>query len=366
MKKTRILFLVIAMLICVMPASVFAYEMVDVYINGGKLQTDQPAVVYQDRTLVPVRAVADAFQCEVEWDEATSTVHITNPVQMIAVKIGSYEIASKNRETNTTVTIPIDVPAMTINDRTMLPLRAVAEALNVEVEWDSTTNSVHLKREYDYVSGHTIAYTGGITTVGKTVDGVKKFGLVNGKGELIIPCEYGIGSFMNTYKGKYVDARDYDTGKYGVLDLFGNVVVPFEYDYIYFYYYQEGVEDFEIESPRFYENNLIMVKKDNKDGVIDIDNNVIIPCEYDSVNCKFSIYGFSPFEKKYGILTVERDGKMGKIMYDGAVLFPCEYGYIEINDDGSFNIWDNKTPKWLGGKIVESGKLNDSFYNKYK
>ena len=46
------------------------------YGPSGWTYLDSPAVIIDGRTLVPVRAVAEAFMCEVEWDEATKTVSI--------------------------------------------------------------------------------------------------------------------------------------------------------------------------------------------------------------------------------------------------------------------------------------------------
>ena len=38
---------------------------------------DSPAVIIDGRTLIPARAVAEAFGCKVDWDENTRTVMIT-------------------------------------------------------------------------------------------------------------------------------------------------------------------------------------------------------------------------------------------------------------------------------------------------
>ncbi|NLB87684.1 MAG: copper amine oxidase N-terminal domain-containing protein, partial [Syntrophomonadaceae bacterium] len=38
-----------------------------------------------------------------------------------------------------------DAPAQIINDRTMLPVRAISEALGLEVVWDEVNRTVHLK-----------------------------------------------------------------------------------------------------------------------------------------------------------------------------------------------------------------------------
>jgi N-acetylmuramoyl-L-alanine amidase len=40
---------------------------------------DVPAKIKDDRTLIPLRAVSEAYSCNVDWDGATRTVNITSP-----------------------------------------------------------------------------------------------------------------------------------------------------------------------------------------------------------------------------------------------------------------------------------------------
>lgn len=48
-----------------------------IYKNGIPTFVDSPAVLFDNRILVPVRAVAESFGCGVEWDSGTKTVMIT-------------------------------------------------------------------------------------------------------------------------------------------------------------------------------------------------------------------------------------------------------------------------------------------------
>lgn len=47
------------------------------YVNNQAKAIDVPAQLIGSRTFVPVRAIAEAFDCRVEWDEVSSTVIIT-------------------------------------------------------------------------------------------------------------------------------------------------------------------------------------------------------------------------------------------------------------------------------------------------
>ena len=49
----------------------------EMYVNGKIVRLDVPAKAINGRTLVPVRAISEAFGCTVTWDGNTQTVYIT-------------------------------------------------------------------------------------------------------------------------------------------------------------------------------------------------------------------------------------------------------------------------------------------------
>ena len=49
----------------------------NLHVNDTVKELDVPAQIVDSRTLVPVRAIAESFGCEVAWDDATKTVTIT-------------------------------------------------------------------------------------------------------------------------------------------------------------------------------------------------------------------------------------------------------------------------------------------------
>ncbi len=87
-------------------------------------------VIIDSRTLVPVRFISEAFGCEVGWDADTQTVTITKDGRIVTMQIGSKTITVDGAAKE------IDVPAQIIESRTMVPLRALTEALGKEVFWD--------------------------------------------------------------------------------------------------------------------------------------------------------------------------------------------------------------------------------------
>ncbi len=82
------------------------------------------------RTLVPVRFISEAFGARVGWQEATQTVLVNFEDKEIKLVIGSNEMTVNGE------TVLLDTPANTYNSRTLIPLRALVEALGKEVFWD--------------------------------------------------------------------------------------------------------------------------------------------------------------------------------------------------------------------------------------
>ena len=105
-------------------------EVVDVESYGS------PATIVEGRTLVPLRAIFEALGASVEWDNVTRTVTSERGSDVISLTVGA-DTFYKNDEP-----IELDVPAQIINDRTMVPARAIAEAYGCDVQWDGETRTV--------------------------------------------------------------------------------------------------------------------------------------------------------------------------------------------------------------------------------
>ncbi|QGG47228.1 copper amine oxidase N-terminal domain-containing protein [Heliorestis convoluta] len=54
-----------------------AFSPIKIFVNGEEIQSDVAPQIVEGRTLVPVRAIAEALQADVEWDGETSTVYIS-------------------------------------------------------------------------------------------------------------------------------------------------------------------------------------------------------------------------------------------------------------------------------------------------
>ena len=110
---------------------------IKVIVNGAELAVgDAAPIIENGRTLVPLRAIFEQLGCQVAWEAETKTVVAIGRGTSVCLQIGQSQLF-KNSEI-----IEIDVPAQIVNDRTMVPVRAISEALDCEVNWDETTKTV--------------------------------------------------------------------------------------------------------------------------------------------------------------------------------------------------------------------------------
>ncbi len=106
-----------------------AQDGIAVFANGEQVDFAQPPVVENDRTLVGMRAVFEALGAEIQWNGETQTVTAKKDDRTIILQIGSNVMLVND------TSVELDAPAELINDNTMVPLRAVSEALNAKVNW---------------------------------------------------------------------------------------------------------------------------------------------------------------------------------------------------------------------------------------
>ena len=112
--------------------------------RGITFREEQPPVIQNDRLYVPVRRVLETMGAEVKWDgeKKQVTVESADNVTVLILTIDSTEI-TKYQYTSVLhadkSTISSDVAPVIINDRTMLPIRVIAEELGATVLWNEET-----------------------------------------------------------------------------------------------------------------------------------------------------------------------------------------------------------------------------------
>ena len=117
---------------------------ITVIINGVVIDFDVPPQIINNRTMVPVRKAFEVLGAQVEWSEEMSLALATYKTDIIAIPIGENSFSVTNVITNETRTVGLDVPAQIVNSRTLIPLRAISEALGKQVLWDGTTSTAYI------------------------------------------------------------------------------------------------------------------------------------------------------------------------------------------------------------------------------
>lgn len=110
-----------------------------VYVDGKKVEFDQEPVVINGRTMVPMRAIFEAFGATVSWNNSTQ--------QVVAIKDAtelSFIIGEKTMLVNRTNLLKIDVAPVIRNGRTLVPLRVISDALGYNVVWNDPNRVVSI------------------------------------------------------------------------------------------------------------------------------------------------------------------------------------------------------------------------------
>lgn len=108
-------------------------------VNEEKHYMDVAPRIIEGRTIVPIRFISNAFGADVLWDGAARNATVIKEKDWIDLW------PDEDRMIIDGEAFQLDVPAMLLNNRTMLPLRAVGDALGLNVHWDSSTGKITLK-----------------------------------------------------------------------------------------------------------------------------------------------------------------------------------------------------------------------------
>ena len=141
MKKFISLLIVFVMLFSF---TAYADEEVSVVLNGEKLEFDVNPTIINDRTMVPMRKIFESFGAKVEWVEASQMIFATKGAKCILLQIDVPKMAINNFATEEITKIDLDTAPLIKDDRTLVPLRAISESLDMDVQWEESTYTVYL------------------------------------------------------------------------------------------------------------------------------------------------------------------------------------------------------------------------------
>jgi len=145
--KRAIFFLAVVMAVTVMVFPAQAAPDITITVNGSRIDTDvKPYIDPSNRTMVPIRFVAEALGSEVKWEQKTKEVTVQRRDNNVLLRVDKkeYTVNGKGRMMDT-------VPVLLPPGRTMVPIRFVAEALGCTVDWDKGTRTVIIIMDNGYM-----------------------------------------------------------------------------------------------------------------------------------------------------------------------------------------------------------------------
>ena len=102
------------------------------YFNGNEILLDVPAKIKDSRTLVPLRAISEAFECGVHWYEDTKTIYIFSPANAYSVSSKKLSETITDDEGNALIEIVAYYPV--VENPSEIP---GFDAVNVDFKWEA-------------------------------------------------------------------------------------------------------------------------------------------------------------------------------------------------------------------------------------
>lgn len=151
--KKRIITSAIAAAAVFMSTAAFAANP-SVILNNRVIDfEDQPAVITDEgRTLVPVRGVFEKMGARVDWFEADRSIAVVTKDNLTKIVLKVDDSVMKVRHFTgimdyTEEQFTLDAAPRIMNDRTMIPLRVISEAIGCDVQWDGETYTITINTE---------------------------------------------------------------------------------------------------------------------------------------------------------------------------------------------------------------------------
>ena len=145
---------------------------VSVLLDGNRLDSEVPSFIVGNRTLVPIRFIAEDFGAVVNWEEKTKTVTVVDGPTVVILTVDSNKVLVNGVER---ILDEYSIPKLVTYNidgkpdaRTMVPVRFISEVLGYEVGWDpenytakintsTVANITNIRTVYDSNGNHQIA-----------------------------------------------------------------------------------------------------------------------------------------------------------------------------------------------------------------
>ena len=121
----------------------FTIDVKEYSLDGAKRPIDVAPIILNGRTLLPARFVTEPLGGDVSWNASDKSIICKLGENMVEFWIGK-PIAKVNGVEVQIDPNNLEVCPIIIDDRTMVPMRFLAESLECSVEWIATTKEIQL------------------------------------------------------------------------------------------------------------------------------------------------------------------------------------------------------------------------------
>lgn len=119
---------------------------IKVTVGGKKIESEVEPIIYNNRIMLPIRAVFEQIGADVSYDSANKKITAKKGKDTVTLTIGSNQMTVNGKNKT------IDTAAMVKDNRTLVPIRACAEAFGLDVEWNADTYTAKIKMAVPVVS----------------------------------------------------------------------------------------------------------------------------------------------------------------------------------------------------------------------
>lgn len=110
------------------------------FIDDKRVFLDAPPFIHQNRTVVPLRFIGEAFGATIDWNAAHRTITLdilSKDLQIVLIVDNKTAYVNGKKQ-------ELDIPPLIKNSRTFVPLRFIGETLGCSIEWEASEQKITL------------------------------------------------------------------------------------------------------------------------------------------------------------------------------------------------------------------------------
>ncbi|MDD6485201.1 MAG: stalk domain-containing protein [Clostridiales bacterium] len=125
----------------------------EVFVDGHMIHfEEQDPIIINDVTMIPARSVFRAMNCKVQWlgekrqvqiDSADNMTRVLFTIDDPQMKVYHFQNMWHADET----IVDLESAPQILNDKTVIPMRAVAEAMGATVDWNGQTFTIDIRTD---------------------------------------------------------------------------------------------------------------------------------------------------------------------------------------------------------------------------